>query len=114
MTENMLDVKTIILLKQYVKNLASGVKDGLSAYEIAKKNGFTGTEEEWLDSLKPQMPSIGADGHWYIGDIDTGVEATVEIPKNISYFFNDVGYLTAADIIENEPIPDEQIHSLFD
>ena len=27
-------------------------KDGLSAYEIALKNGFVGTESEWLDSLK--------------------------------------------------------------
>lgn len=27
-------------------------KDGLSAYEIAVKNGFDGTEEEWLASLK--------------------------------------------------------------
>jgi serine protease Do len=26
--------------------------DGLSAYEIAIKNGFTGTEAEWLESLK--------------------------------------------------------------
>lgn len=26
--------------------------DGLSAYEIALKNGFEGTEEEWLASLK--------------------------------------------------------------
>ncbi len=34
-------------------------KDGLSAYEIATKNGFEGSEEEWLDSLK------GADGKSY-------------------------------------------------
>lgn len=26
--------------------------DGLSAYEIAVKNGFNGTEEEWLESLQ--------------------------------------------------------------
>ena len=30
--------------------------DAVTAYEIAKKNGFTGTEAEWLASLK------GADG----------------------------------------------------
>lgn len=40
------------------KNGADG-KDGLSAYEIAIKNGFEGSEEEWLDSLK------GADGESY-------------------------------------------------
>ena len=27
-------------------------KEGLSAYEVAKKNGFSGTEEEWLESLQ--------------------------------------------------------------
>lgn len=29
-------------------------KQGLSAYEIAVKNGFIGTEQEWLDSLKAE------------------------------------------------------------
>jgi len=28
------------------------VKDGLSAYDIAVKNGFSGTEKQWLESLK--------------------------------------------------------------
>lgn len=27
-------------------------KDGLSAYQIAQQQGFEGTEQEWLDSLK--------------------------------------------------------------
>lgn len=31
-------------------------ENGLSAYEVALKNGFQGTEQEWLESLK------GADG----------------------------------------------------
>jgi hypothetical protein len=32
-------------------------RNGLSAYEVAKKNGFTGTEQEWLESLKgPEGP----------------------------------------------------------
>ena len=31
--------------------LNPAVVRGLSAYEIAKNNGFEGTEEEWLDSL---------------------------------------------------------------
>ena len=29
-------------------------KDGKSAYQIALDNGFVGTEEEWLESLKGQ------------------------------------------------------------
>lgn len=38
--------------------------DGLSAYEIAVKNGFNGSEQEWLASLKGQNGSngIGIDG----------------------------------------------------
>lgn len=27
-------------------------KDGKSAYEVAVENGFIGTEQEWLESLK--------------------------------------------------------------
>ena len=45
---------------------------GESAYEIALKNGFKGTEKEWLQSLFPQ---IGENGNWVIGGIDTGVSA---------------------------------------
>lgn len=32
-------------------DIAHGI-DGKSAYEVAVKNGFEGTEAEWLDSLK--------------------------------------------------------------
>lgn len=32
--------------------------DGLSAYDIAVKNGFTGTEQEWLESLKADTEVI--------------------------------------------------------
>lgn len=35
------------------------VNDGQSAYEVAKANGFVGTEQEWLDSLKVK----GDDGY---------------------------------------------------
>ena len=38
----------------------SGEFDGASAYEIAKNNGFTGTEAEWLESLKGKFnPNVG-------------------------------------------------------
>ena len=36
-------------------------KNGLSAYEIAKKNGFVGTEQEWLESLKGDDGENGID-----------------------------------------------------
>lgn len=34
---------------------SGGGVDGLSAYEIAVKNGFVGSEEEWLESLKAEI-----------------------------------------------------------
>ena len=49
---------------------------GESAYEIAVKNGFNGTEKEWLDSLSPY---IGENGNWFIGNEDTGVSASQSI-----------------------------------
>ena len=56
--------------------------NGKTAYEIAVENGFTGTQAEWLASLKGNdgangvTPEIGEDGNWWIGDINTGIPAT--------------------------------------
>ena len=38
-------------------------KDGLSAYDLAVKNGFKGTPEEWLESLKGEKGNPGNDGY---------------------------------------------------
>ena len=35
---------------------------GLSAYDIAVKNGFSGTEQEWLESLIGERGEAGAQG----------------------------------------------------
>lgn len=40
-------------------DLGSGGTAGKSAYEIAVDNGFTGTEEEWLESLKGEQGESG-------------------------------------------------------
>ena len=37
-------------------------KDGKSAYQIALDNGFVGTEQEWLDSLKGDKGDKGEQG----------------------------------------------------
>lgn len=37
-------------------------KDGASAYEIAAENGYTGTEAEWLTSLKGEKGDTGEQG----------------------------------------------------
>lgn len=41
---------------------ACGELSGASAYDIALKNGFVGTEQEWLDSLKGDRGTDGIDG----------------------------------------------------
>jgi len=39
--------------------ISSGLgANGLSAYEIAVANGFVGTDEEWLESLKPVLTLV--------------------------------------------------------
>lgn len=51
-------------LLQKIAEIQSGVngKDGLSAYEIAVKNGFVGTVSDWLESLKGADGLPGKDG----------------------------------------------------
>ena len=78
-----MDLVTYALLKKYVKTSLAGTgalqgEPGKSAYEIAVQNGFSGTEQEWITSLTGtpgETPTIGANGNWYIGAVDTGVKA---------------------------------------
>jgi hypothetical protein len=58
----------------------SAPRPGESAYEVAKDNGFTGTQAEWLESLKGKP---GLEGAFYavakynVGDTNAGAIATV-------------------------------------
>lgn len=45
--------------------------DGLSAYEVAAFNGFTGTEAEWLESLKPDPNHTHDDRYYTETEVDT-------------------------------------------
>ncbi len=47
-------------------SLSVSMLDGKSAYEIAVKNGYSGTEEEWLESLKGESATIA------VGTVETG------------------------------------------
>ena len=51
--------------KQFI--LVSEAVDGLSAYEIAKQNGFTGTEKEWLVSFRGEKGDQGEKGESITG-----------------------------------------------
>lgn len=42
----------LILIKNYIDKKVAGTLTGKSAYQIAVDNGFEGTEQEWLESLK--------------------------------------------------------------
>lgn len=50
--------------------LSNPLTQGYSAYQIAVLNGFEGTEEEWLESLKGYSPIRGID-YWTKEDIDS-------------------------------------------
>lgn len=47
--------------KQIIVTKGKEPKDGESAYQIAFRNGFVGTEQEWLRSLYPDMSRFVAD-----------------------------------------------------
>ena len=81
-----MDLITYSLLKKYVQASLAGAgalkgdkgDPGKSAYEIAVQNGFSGTEQEWVQSmvgLPGETPVIGNNGNWFIGAVDTGVKA---------------------------------------
>lgn len=96
----MVDVKNYILIKSYVDQVLSdaGALQGKSAYDIAVEQGFQGTEEEWLKSLEGKTPHIGENGHWFLGDEDTGVVAD----PDLSGYFHEQNLvaLTKTEILE--------------
>lgn len=57
-------------------SIDGGGARGLSAYEIAVRNGFRGTKEEWLESLRGATPAIDpVSGNWVVSGVDTGISA---------------------------------------
>ena len=79
-----MDLITYALLKKYIKTSLTGAgalqgKDGKSAYEIAVEKGFSGSEEQWIQSLTGKTgdsPYIGTNGNWFVGAVDTRVRAS--------------------------------------
>ena len=63
-------------LLNYIKT-SSGTGGGKSAYDIAVDNGFTGTQAEWIESLKGYTPVKGTD-YFTADDINTIVNAVYE------------------------------------
>lgn len=88
------DILTYILCKKTAQSIASDAASGKSAYEIAVENGFLGTEQEWLDSLKPKI-TVDSDGNMYVDG------------ENI------VDLTPPCDCEDNDSIADEKIKGLF-
>lgn len=73
---------------------------GYSAYEIAVQNGFVGTENEWLESLKGEQGEQGVEGKSsYQVAVDNGYEGTEE--EWLSEFLTPEGYILKQDIVDN-------------
>lgn len=56
------DFTTALKTKLETMRIGTDGRDGKSAYEIARENGFTGTKEEWLLSLKGAKGDKGENG----------------------------------------------------
>lgn len=90
-----LDVVSYVLSMGYTSSSLTGAgalkgergETGDSAYEIAKKNGFVGTEEEWLESLKMDVDELETIVQQEVtNQLGTQIEDTVEdkIDENLA------------------------------
>lgn len=79
-----MDVVTYALCKKQIADALKGAgalkgEQGLSAYQIAMKYGYEGSESDWLASLRGDpgyTPYIGDNGNWFVNGVDTGTSAT--------------------------------------
>lgn len=77
---------------------------GYSAYEIAVINGFEGTEEEWLESLKPynlteeeKAEIAHTIEEEKFGDLDAAIDAIIAMQNSLllkTFKLNDGGVIT--------------------
>lgn len=56
------DFTTALKTKLETMRVGTDGRDGKSAYELARESGFTGTKEEWIESLKGQKGDKGEKG----------------------------------------------------
>ncbi len=75
-----LAVLTLLTLPLFAACRSADGKDGASAYEIAVRHGFEGTEEEWLASLQGSDGENGKDGS--DGEDGKDGQGTTVIPES--------------------------------
>lgn len=71
---------------------------GLSAYEVAVKNGFDGTEKEWLASLKGKP---GADGDFITVNHKKSVDGNISVNGTDIYLYPGMSTPTVSGKIED-------------
>lgn len=85
------------VVKELEVNVEQIGPQGYSAYEVYVQNGGTLSETDWLESLKGEngiTPTIGDNGNWYLGDVDTGKPSRGEISSDVDLS----GYATKEDL----------------
>lgn len=72
-------------------------KDGESAYEVAVRNGFDGSEAEWLEHLQGEAGVSGV----YVGSGEMPEDCNVQIDPdgNVEYFIDAVAEEVAKKIV---------------
>ena len=134
-----MDIITYALCKKKIEQALNGAgalkgekgDPGKSAYELAVDAGYTGTVDDWLESLKGapgHTPYIGDNNNWFINGVDTGVSATgnVEIsteneseeifidePNQVIYTLKDGVSSPVANYKDIQSIENTQIDTLF-
>lgn len=61
---------------------------GKSSYDLAVQQGFTGTIDEWLLTLRGDpgpAPEVGINNHWWVNGKDTGVDVALKTVVTGSY-----------------------------
>lgn len=95
------------ILEELQQKLENGEFNGLTAYQVAVNLGFTGTEDEWINSLKAKSPVKGKD---YFTNED--ILAIINELKE-SEEFNEIlnKYETRTIMLESEVFAKEKIKS---
>lgn len=90
-----MEVKVNITEPITISTVGVAGQRGMSAYEVAVNNGFTGTEKEWLESLKGKDGKDGVNG-----TSGTSEAVSMNFP-NIKHMLDDRAIIADSDSLED-------------
>ena len=90
-----MEVKVNITEPITISTVGVAGQRGMSAYEVAVNNGFTGTEKEWLESLKGKDGKDGVNG-----TSGTSEAVSMNFP-NIKHMLDDRAIIANSDSLED-------------